>query len=85
MVPLSSDSAFLSVLQPPAGGPDEYATLQPPLPTRKLSDEILFLPWTLLAPGDSFLFRVMGQGSISFPQKSPALHPVIPNLYAVYL
>ncbi|KAM5196171.1 N-acylglucosamine 2-epimerase isoform 1-T2 [Hipposideros larvatus] len=33
-----------------AGGPDEHATLQPPVPARELPDEILLLPRPLLAP-----------------------------------
>lgn len=41
-----------------ARGPDEHAALQPPMPPGELTDEILFLPWPLLAPGDQVLHFV---------------------------
>lgn len=34
-----------------AGGPYEHAALQPAVSPRELPDEILLLPWTVLATG----------------------------------
>ena len=42
---------MFQILYVSAGGLDEHAALQPAVPARELSNEILFLPWTLMATG----------------------------------